>query len=460
MAAKFALIVDDSRIAQVKLRKMLARYELDVDCVASAEEALSYLARRRPAVVFMDHLMKGMDGFEALRVIKSNPDTATVPVIMYTSKSGDLYVGQARALGAMDVLSKDVIEPSSLDKVLAAVKIFPLREPTMAFPAVKIPAEKPQAPSGAEPESQKAIGDTLRAQIARMLDIHIVRIIQEIGDNNRLMGKRLFREMQELKDRLTSAVAAPAPARQEPDSLRPSVSRPAPRGGNALWILIAVLSIALTLVFYQLQQNGRQQASMNDQYARLNEFIETQYGSVTLDNRKLSKKLALGQHLLVKTEPLYEGLAWAINRENFVPFGQQALEEKQLEVLSRLVHYLHSANFSGVISIKLFFGNFCVAADASGQFMLPKPETPTGACYFLEDRLADMTVESQQAWPFTNYLMTTPEIHDGRIRVELESMGTAEPMLEYPPLNSGTAGEWNRVAAVNNHVVYIITPDA
>jgi CheY-like chemotaxis protein len=460
MAAKFALIVDDSRMAQVKLRKMLARYELDVDCVASAEEALSYLARRRPAVVFMDHLMKGMDGFEALRVIKSNPDTATVPVIMYTSKSGDLYVGQARALGAMDVLSKDVIEPSNLDKVLAAVKIFPLREPTMAFPAVKIPAERPEAPSTGELEPQKTAGDTLRAQIARMLDIHIVRIVQEIGDNNRLMAKRLFREMQELKDRLTSAPAAPAPARQEPEIPRSLATSSAPRAGNAPWILIAVLSIALTLVFYQLQQNGRQQASMNDQYARLNEFIETQYGNVTLDNRKLNKKLALGQNLSVKTQPLYEGLAWAINRDNFVPFGQQALDEKQLEVLSRLVHYLHSANFSGIISIKLFFGNFCVAADSSGQFMLPKPETPTSACYFLEDKLADMSVESQQAWPFTSYLMTTPEIHDSRIRVELESMGTADPMLEYPPLNGSTAGEWNRVAAVNNHVVYIITPDA
>ncbi|HEX5057602.1 MAG TPA: response regulator [Gammaproteobacteria bacterium] len=459
MAAKFALIVDDSRMAQVKLRKMLARYEMDVDCVASAEEALSYLARRRPAVVFMDHLMKGMDGFEALRVIKSNPDTATVPVIMYTSKSGDLYVGQARALGAMDVLSKDVIEPSSLDKVLAAVKIFPMREATMAFPAVKIPAEKPETPAGAELEPQRAAGDTLRAQIARMLDIHIVRIIQEIGDNNRLMAKRLFREMQELKDRLMSAPAAPVPARLDADMPRPAASPPAPRFGNAPWILIGVLSIALTLVFYQLQQNGRQQASMNDQYARLNEFIETQYGSVTLDNRKLNKKLALGQNLSVKTQHLYEGLAWAINRGNFVPFGQQALDEKQLEVLSRLVYYLHTANFSGVISVKLFFGNFCVAADASGQFTLPKPETPASACYFLEDRLADMSVESQQAWPFTSYLMTTPEIHDGRIRVELESMGTAEPMLEYPPLNGSTAGEWNRVAAVNNHVVYIITPD-
>lgn len=450
MAAKSALIVDDSRMAQVKLRKMLARYELEVDCVASAEEALSYLAHKRPTVVFMDHLMKGMDGFEALRVIKSNPDTATVPVIMYTSKSGDLYVGQARALGAIDVLSKDVIEPSSLDKVLAAVKIFPVREATVAFPAVSVPAEQP-----AKPEPQKAQNDTLRAQIARMLDIHIVRIIQEIGDSNRLMAKRLFRELQELKDRPAAAMPPPAPVRQE------TGIKPAPaRISHTPWILTLILSAALALVFYQLHQNGQRQASMNEQYAKLNEFIETQYGSVERDNKTLNKKLALDQNLAVRTDPLYEALAWAINRENLVPFGQQALSERQLEVLSRLVHYLHTANFSGVISIKVFFGNFCVIADANGQFILPAPATPTSACYFLEERLADLSLESQQSWAFSNYLVSTPEIQDGRIRVELESMGTAGPMIEYPPLHGSNAGEWNRIATMNNRVTYIITPDS
>jgi CheY-like chemotaxis protein len=452
MASKFALIVDDSRIAQVKLRKMLSRYELDVDCVSSAEEALSYLARKRPAVVFMDHLMKGMDGFEALRVIKSNPDTATVPVIMYTSKSGDLYVGQARALGAIDVLSKDVIEPSNLDKVLGAVKIFPMREPTMAFPAVSIP-DKPEA-SASEPLKTQA--DTLRAQIARMLDIHIVRIVQEIGDSNRLMAKRLFRELQELKDKPAAVAAPPPPPVRQDMGIRP----PEPsRSHYAPWIIVVMLSVALAMVFHQLRQNGEQQASMNEQYSKLNLFIENQYGNVARDNKSLSKRLVFNQSLGIKTQPLYEGLAWAINRENIVPFGQQALNEKQLEVLSRLVHYLHNANFSGVIAIKLFFGNFCVIADANGQFLLPKAETPTSNCYFLEDRLADLSLESQQAWAFSNYLISTPEIQNGRIRVELEARGMSEPMMEYPPLNGTTAGEWNRIAAMNNRVTYIITAD-
>jgi hypothetical protein len=153
-------------------------------------------------------------------------------------------------------------------------------------------------------------------------------------------------------------------------------------------------------------------------------------------------------------------MAWAINRENIVPFGRLALDEKQLEVLSRLVHYLHIANFSGVIAIKVYLGNFCVIADNSGQFILPDPATPISTCYFLEDRLTDLSLESQQSWPFSNFLMTTPEIQQGgRIRVELESAGTNEPMVEYPPLSGSKAGDWNRVAGMNNRVVYTIIPD-
>src|SRR3954463_7674817 len=105
---KRALIVDDSRSARVILGRMLEGYGLAVDPAESAEQALEYLKQTRPDVIFMDHLMPGMDGFQAVQVIKSNPVTATIPVIMYTSQEGELYASQARALGAVGVLPKTV----------------------------------------------------------------------------------------------------------------------------------------------------------------------------------------------------------------------------------------------------------------------------------------------------------------------------------------------------------------
>jgi len=106
MKEKHALIVDDSRSARLVLQRMLEKYDVRAHTVASAEDALDYLLRHRPDVIFMDHLMPGMDGFEAIKRIKKNLETATIPIIMFTSQSGELYLSQARALGAVDILPK------------------------------------------------------------------------------------------------------------------------------------------------------------------------------------------------------------------------------------------------------------------------------------------------------------------------------------------------------------------
>src|ERR1700726_3776528 len=117
MSARRALVVDDSKSARAFLTRILERYELAVDGVESAEQAIEYLTHQRPDVIFMDHLMPGMDGFQAVQAIKTNPLTATIPIMMYTSQEGELYLEQARALGAVGVLPKQ-IKPTDVSKVL------------------------------------------------------------------------------------------------------------------------------------------------------------------------------------------------------------------------------------------------------------------------------------------------------------------------------------------------------
>jgi len=108
MAIKKALIVDDSKSARVLLKRMLVDLGLDVDTMNTADDALKYLIDHKPDVIFMDHMMPGMDGFEAVKHIKTNPDTAVIPIMMYTSKGGDVYLSQARALGAVGIISKTI----------------------------------------------------------------------------------------------------------------------------------------------------------------------------------------------------------------------------------------------------------------------------------------------------------------------------------------------------------------
>jgi CheY-like chemotaxis protein len=123
---KRALIVDDSRSARVILSRMLEQHGLAVDTAESAEQALEYLRQNRPDVIFMDHLMPGMDGFQAVQAIKGEPQTATIPLMMYTSQEGELYVSQARALGAVGVLPKTV-RPVDVSRVLYQLHLLPDR---------------------------------------------------------------------------------------------------------------------------------------------------------------------------------------------------------------------------------------------------------------------------------------------------------------------------------------------
>src|ERR1700759_2470173 len=129
MSRKSVLVVDDSKSARVILSRMLEKFDIEVDMSESAEQALEYLKHNRPDAIFMDHLMPGMDGLQAVQVIKGNPATATIPIMMYTSQEGELYVGQARALGAMGVLPKQV-RPVDVSKVLYELHLLPDRRDT------------------------------------------------------------------------------------------------------------------------------------------------------------------------------------------------------------------------------------------------------------------------------------------------------------------------------------------
>src|SRR5579871_855294 len=126
MGAKRALIVDDSKSARLFLARVLENYDIDVDSAENAEAAIDYLGSNRPDVIFMDHQMPGMDGLQAVQAIKNDPRTATIPIMMYTSQEGEVYLGQARALGAVGVLPKQ-IKPTDVSKVLYQLHLVPDR---------------------------------------------------------------------------------------------------------------------------------------------------------------------------------------------------------------------------------------------------------------------------------------------------------------------------------------------
>lgn len=107
MTIKSALLVDDSKVARFALSKLLEKIDLNVSMAGSAEEALDYLScHDNPDVIFMDHLMPGMNGVEATRAIKSNPKTSDIPIIMCTSKKSEEFADEAKEYGIYNILTK------------------------------------------------------------------------------------------------------------------------------------------------------------------------------------------------------------------------------------------------------------------------------------------------------------------------------------------------------------------
>lgn len=141
-----ALIVDDSKTARYSLALLLRKLGFEVVLRASAEEGLDYLREQLPDVVFMDHLMPGMDGFQALKAIKAEPRTRALPIVMYTSRDGEVYFGQARALGAVDVLSKPARQ-GDVEAVLARVE--ERRQPVAVPPTPVVIEDQAELPASA-----------------------------------------------------------------------------------------------------------------------------------------------------------------------------------------------------------------------------------------------------------------------------------------------------------------------
>ncbi len=146
MTIQNALVVDDSKLARITLKRLLEKHQLSVSVAGSAEEALDIINRTLPDVVFMDHMMPNMDGFEATQKIKANPATAHIPVIMCTGKEGiPDYDDQARAIGASGTLAKPP-QAEVLDGLLKQLN----RELSQARPAAQTaeptePATQPSA---------------------------------------------------------------------------------------------------------------------------------------------------------------------------------------------------------------------------------------------------------------------------------------------------------------------------
>ena len=439
--AKTALIVDDSRSARVVLKRVLETHELDVDTAESAEDALDYLTDHRPDVIFMDHLMPGMDGFEAVSAIKRNPDTATIPIMMYTSQEGEVYVGQARALGAVGVLPKK-IAPVEVSKVLRSLRVIggddPVPEPSAETDRVDISGEFPML---------ETLDQDLRLLIKGLFEQQRSVLRRDLLDSYEAIATRVADEIR------------PPPPEEPPEQDLPEDAGTTPFMRAAV-VVLTVFSMIFAWLYWQREEAW---ADMQAQNAALQRAFEDQRVAEAEDSLQVMQQMGDYQTSLQSMySAAIEGLEWGANQASQYGFDELPMGDERLTIIEQLTEQLAAISFSGVVRIETHIANFCLSVSGGDGYELAADELLAADC----DAIGVSPGEAyelglEQSVGFANFIRLAGERNGGRIRYEVVSLGSADPLMSYPQTVDGlTASAWNRIAAANHRVEISVEPDS
>ncbi|HQY10288.1 MAG TPA: response regulator [Burkholderiaceae bacterium] len=114
------LVIDDSNTIRRSAEIFLKQGGCEVVLAEDGFDALAKVSDHRPDLIFCDILMPRLDGYQTCAIIKRNPQFASVPVIMLSSKDGLFDKARGRMVGSEDYLTK----PFTKDQLLRAVQQY------------------------------------------------------------------------------------------------------------------------------------------------------------------------------------------------------------------------------------------------------------------------------------------------------------------------------------------------
>jgi CheY-like chemotaxis protein len=449
MARKRALVVDDSKSARVILSRMLEKYDIEVDLAESAEQAIEYLNHNRPDAIFMDHLMPGMDGLQAVQAIKSNPKTAMIPIMMYTSQEGELYVGQARALGAMGVLPKQV-RPVDVSKVLYELHLLPERR-DMTEPAllpVELDGNAAVRRSGtADIADTKSSGSDWGRRIEAAVKEQSVDIRRFIVASLDSFAARIVSDVRETAP-MPPAAPSPPPIAAARQPVWPWVAALA-----AVCSIAAVCAVFWALSREALTKSRAELASL----ASANEELRHARQDLAATVKDLTAALAASAAAL---SPGTSASGAGPARIEPVPYGEIPFDRSRLEVLRDFLTKLQAQGFHGAVKITSAAGLFCLSGNPADGFTPAIASLPASKCDLVGNPFEEsLSLQQRQSLGFANLIAGVRQRTSGAISVVIENAGSSRASAPYPQrTESLTAGEWNRSAASNNRVEFAADP--
>ena len=439
MAIKKALIVDDSKSACLVLKRMLKEFALDVDTVESAFEALKYLENHQPDVIFMDHMMPGMDGFEAIKHIKINPKTAVIPIMMYTSRSGDVYLSQAQELGAVGIIPK-TISPVGLKASLFKLGLIDDRriESTLVFDEPVTNKDDKQVIKKST-ATQYSDYDTFLDELQRLMDDQTVELHKSMWLGVESVSHEIF-------NRLNGELGKQFEKTQQALQANNKMSWPF-YIVSALLVLSIVFNVRLLSENHQLEKNllatNIKQTFAPDETSE-EEILPDRQEAILPDNQEILKEFVAGAHNMVIE----------------YPFDELALNDKRLPYIDALIKKALASKYTGNIIIQTHVGRFCMVKDPTGSYKLADDKLSITQCEFIGNNLQPNDAPSaHQSLSFANYLSEINYLNRKSVEVEVANVSRTLEISKYPEAAPQTkVEEWNLAAQLNNRITIKLEP--
>ncbi len=103
---KRILLVEDEKNVILGVRTCLDAVGYEVEIVEDGQEALDAVHRQHPDLILLDLLLPKVDGFEVLKVLKSDEATNSIPIIVLSAKAEEEDRQRAADLGADNYMTK------------------------------------------------------------------------------------------------------------------------------------------------------------------------------------------------------------------------------------------------------------------------------------------------------------------------------------------------------------------
>jgi len=500
---KQALIVDDSKSARVVLKRMLEGLNLVVNTVESALDAIDYLKKYHPDVIFMDHMMPGMDGFEAVKQIKNDSETAVIPIMMYTSRGGDVYLSQARALGAVGIIPKTISPVGLKESLFKLGLIEDRRKPTSTefeandlipddiqlddddlaedeFDQAKSKQHKfvkPEKPKFVKPQPGKPVSDfgelepeeeieppaveeevedvveeeepardeAFLEELGGLMDEQTIELHKSMWLGIESVSHEIFNRLNKELDERFEKIQQQA-KEVEAESIDKQVNNETGKLNMPMFIVsvLLLLSFILNLI---LLAGGSPLETENVASVGQQEIIP-----VASQNVKTN--------LPPDQQELTAFVKWAQNKKVEYPYNELALSDTRLVFIENLVNRALKVGYKGQIILQTHIGQFCMNRDINGNYALVNDKLSITNCETIGNYLQPTDEPStHQSLAFANYLSDSALLNESGIEIVVANESRFLESARYPKqLADPTVKEWNYAARLNNYVMVKLNP--